>query len=117
MEFKGNGCQKIMQTISAMQAFKMLRKGCQGYLCAVDMTKQKELDLIEIPVVREFPNVFQEVPGLPPDREIKFTIDLVSGTALISKTPYRMEPVELTELKTQLQGLLDKRLIQPSISS
>ena len=80
------------------------------------MTEQKEPELSEIPVVREFPNVFQEVPGLPPDREIKFTIDLVSGTALISKTPYRMIPAELAELKTQLQELLDKGLIQPSVS-
>jgi len=68
MEFKGNGCQKTMPTIYAMQAFKMLRKGCQGYLCAVEMTEQKEPELNEIPVVREFLNVFQEVLGLRTDR-------------------------------------------------
>jgi len=80
------------------------------------MTEQKELDLSEISIVREFLNVFQEVPKLPPDREIEFTIDLVLGTTSISKTPYGMTPTELAELKTQLQELLDKGLIQPSIS-
>ena len=65
-------------------------------------------------VVREFPHVFQEVPGLPPNREIEFTIELVPGTAPISKAPYRMAPAELTKLKAQLQELLDKGLIPVS---
>jgi len=71
-----------------MHAIKILRKGCQGYLCAIEMTEQKEPDRNEIPMVKEFSNVFQDVAGLPPDREIELTIDLVLGTALISKTPY-----------------------------
>ncbi|XP_063945951.1 uncharacterized protein LOC135151432 [Daucus carota subsp. sativus] len=50
----------------------------------------------------------QELPGLPPDREIEFTIDLVPGTAPISKAPYRMAPTEMKELATQLQELLEK---------
>jgi len=82
----------------------------------IEVAELKELDLSEIPVAREFPEVFHEVPGLPPDREIEFTIELVPRTAPISNAPYRMTPVELTELKTQLQELLDKRLIQPSVS-
>jgi len=80
------------------------------------MTEQKEPELSEIPVVREFPNVFQEVLRLPPDREIEFRIYLVLGTTPIYKTRYRMAPIGLAELKTQLQKLLDKELIQPSIS-
>ena len=60
--------------------------------------------------------MFQEVPGLPPDREIEFAIELVPGTTPISKAPYRMAPAELAELKKQLQQLLDKGLIQPSVS-
>jgi len=78
----------------------MLKKGCQGYLYVTEAIEQKDLDLNEILVVREFPHVFQEVPGLPLDREIKFTIELVPGTTPISKAPYRMAPAELTELKT-----------------
>ena len=66
-------------TESAMQAFRMLKKGCQGYLCAVEVTEPRDLDLNKIPIAREYPQVFQEAPGLPPDREIEFTIELVPG--------------------------------------
>jgi len=68
-------------------------------------------------VVWEFPDVFpDELSGLPPDRDVEFGIELVPGTAPISRRPYRMPPNELTELKIQLQDLLDKGLIQPSSS-
>ena len=77
----------------------MLKKGCQGYLCAIEATEQKDPDLNEIPIEREFPHVFQEVPGLLPDQEIEFTIELVPETAPISKVSYRMTPAELTKLK------------------
>jgi hypothetical protein len=71
----------------------------------------------EIPVVQEFLDVFPEdFPGLPPDREIEFCIDLIPRAAPISKAPYRMAPVELIELKTQIQELLDKGFIHPRVS-
>jgi hypothetical protein len=57
-----------------------------------------------------------DVPGMPPERVIEFKIELQPGTALIAKAPYKMSPVELKELKIQLQGLLDKGYIRPSIS-
>jgi hypothetical protein len=67
--------------------------------------------------VRDFVDVFlEELPGLPPDREIEFTIDLLPGTGPISKAPYRMAPLELKELKEQLQELLDRGFIHPSVS-
>ena len=56
------------------------------------------------------------MPGLPPKREIEFAIELIPGTAPISKAPYRMALAKLAELKTRLQELLDKGLIQPSVS-
>ena len=60
--------------------------------------------LADIPVVCEFSDVFlDELPGLPPDRDIEFKIELIPGTAPISRRPYRMSPNELTELKIQLQ--------------
>ena len=63
--------------------------------------------------MENFADVFpKELPGLPPDREIEFSINLVSGTALISQQPYRMAPTELVELKRQLQELLDKGFIR-----
>jgi hypothetical protein len=54
--------------------------------------------------------------GLPPGREIEFCIDLISRAAPISKTPYKMAPMELKELKTLIQELLDKGFIRPSVS-
>jgi hypothetical protein len=73
--------------------------------------------LDEIPVVCEYPDVFpDELPGMPPDRDVEFVIELQPGTAPISKRPYRMPPKELAELKTQLQELLDKGYIRPSSS-
>ncbi|XP_052726175.1 uncharacterized protein LOC128194658 [Vigna angularis] len=68
-------------------------------------------------VVSEFPDVFSdEVPGLPPVREVEFTIDLVTTAAPISVQPYRMAPAELAELKKQIEELMDKKFIRPSVS-
>jgi hypothetical protein len=82
--------------------------------CALSMT---ELPLKKIPVVCEYADVFpDELLGMPPDRDIEFTIELQPGTTPISKRPYRMPPTELAELKKQLQELLDKGFIRPSTS-
>jgi hypothetical protein len=76
-----------------------------------------ELPLKKIPVVCEYADVFpDELPGMPPDRDIEFTIELQPGTTPISKRPYQMPPTELAELKKQLQELLDKGFIRPSTS-
>ncbi|VVA35062.1 PREDICTED: retrotransposon, partial [Prunus dulcis] len=93
--------------ISAMTAKRLLRKGCSGYLAHVLDTRKQGLKLEDIPVVRDFPDVFpDDLPGLPPHREIEFTIELLPGTSPISQAPYRMAPAELKELKVQLQELL-----------
>jgi hypothetical protein len=79
----------------------------------VAITSQLE----EIPVVREFEDVFpDELSGMPPDRDVEIVIEFQPGTAPISERPYRMPPNELAELKTQLQELLDKGHIHPSSS-
>ena len=71
----------------------------------------------KIPVVREFPSVFpKELPGIPLEREVDLSIEIVPGTAHVSRAPYRMAPTELKELKVQLQELLDKGFIRPSVS-
>jgi hypothetical protein len=76
-----------------------------------------ELKLEDIHVVREFLDVFHDVlPGMPPERATEFKIELQPGTAPIAKAMYKMSPVELKELNIQLQGLLDKGYIRPSIS-
>jgi hypothetical protein len=82
--------------------------------CAFAMT---ELPLKKIPVVCEYTDVFpDELPGMPPDQDIEFAIELQPGMTPISKRHYRMPPAELSELKKQLQELLDKGFICPSTS-
>jgi hypothetical protein len=74
-------------------------------------------NLEDIPVAREYPDVFPEdLPGMPPDRDVEFVIELQPGTAPISRRPYNMTPKELAELKVQLNELLDKGYIRPSSS-
>ena len=69
----------------------------------------------QIPVVKKFLDVFpKKLPGLPPDRDLEFSIELIPGAEPISKAPYRMTPSELTILKEQLQEILDKGFIRPS---
>ena len=76
-----------------------------------------EPSLLDTPTVCDYPDVFtEELPGLPPQREIEFAIDGVSGATPASITPYRMAPVVLKELKLQLQELLEKGFIRPGVS-
>ena len=119
MEVKFRGIRRELSShmISAMVAQRMLHKGFQGYLAYVVETGKEGMLVDEIPVVREFPDVFSDdITGLPPEREVEFTIDLIPGTEPISIPPYRMAPVELRELKAQLEELLSKGFIRPSIS-
>ena len=117
MIFWGIRREITLSLINAMTAWKMLRKGCQGYLAFVVDRRQEGTRLEEIPIVKEFPNVFpDDLSGLPPDRAIDFVIELVPGTEPISIPPYRMAPVELKELKAQLEELLSKGFILLSAS-
>jgi hypothetical protein len=70
-----------------------------------------------ISVVEEFMDVFpEELPGMPPEREVEFYIDMIPGTTPIAKRPYRMAPTELAELKLQIADLQQKGYIRPSSS-
>ena len=103
--------------VSAVTAFKMIKDRCTAYLAHVIDNSQSMKELNDVSAVSEFLNVFpKELPGLPPDREIEFTIEMAPGVAPVSIPPYRMAPLELQELKKQLQELLDKGLIRPSVS-
>ena len=68
---------------------------------------ETEVSMCDLPVVKEFP---EDISGLPPEREIEFSIDLVPGAGPISIAPYWMSPIELAELKKQLEELLDTQL-------
>ena len=93
---------KPLRMISALWASSLLRKGCQGFLTYV-VNEENDLKLEDIPIVKDYSDVFpNDLLGLPPEREVEFTIDLAPETAPISKAPYRMAPMELKELKIQL---------------
>ncbi|KAL0554351.1 hypothetical protein IC582_008270 [Cucumis melo] len=99
------------------KASKLLSQGTWGILASIVDTREQEVSMSFEPVVREYPDVFpEELLGLPPPREIDFAIELEPDTAPISRAPYRMAPAELKELKVQLQELLDKGFIRPSVS-
>ena len=88
-----------------------------GYLAHVIDTRDITMNLEDIPVVREFSDVFlDDLPRLPPHRETEFTIELLPGTSPIFQALYIMSPAELKELKTQLQELVDHGFIRPSVS-
>ncbi|KAL0337562.1 UNVERIFIED_CONTAM: Retrovirus-related Pol polyprotein from transposon [Sesamum calycinum] len=109
--------QARVYAITKEQAPTAPEEGCEAYLASVRDTTKVGPSVSDVPVVREFPDVFpEELPGLPPHLEVDFEIDTIPGAAPISITPYRMAPLELKELKNQLEELLDKGFIRPSIS-
>ena len=84
---------------------------------SVRSSELHQIGLSEIPIVREFGDVFpEELPGMPPKREIEFRIDLAPGTTPLHKRPYRMAANELAEVKRQLEELKEKGYIRPSTS-
>ena len=107
VEFRGQRQAKKFLTMT--QAKILLRQGCEAYLAHVVDVGKETPNIEDIAVVSEFPDVFlDELPGLPPDREIEFAIDLAPGTEQVWKAPYIMAPVEMKELAIQLQDLLEK---------
>ncbi|KAG8503466.1 hypothetical protein CXB51_001444 [Gossypium anomalum] len=100
---------RLPAMILVMLVQKYVRKGCEAYLAYVLDTKVNKKKIESVLVVCEYPDVFpDELPRLPPIREVKFGIELVPGTTPISVAPYRMAPTELKELKSQLQELTDR---------
>ena len=101
--FQGKRWFEMINLISSIKAPNLIRKGCIAYLVMIKDLNQLILDLKDVLVVQEFPNMFpKKVLGLPQNREIKFTIDLALGIKPISTPLYIMALVKLKELKTQL---------------
>ena len=100
LEFMGD--RRILPTcmISTLEA-KRLNKGCKAYLAHVVDKSTSEVTLRSVPIVREFSDVFlEDLPRLPPDRELEFGIELLLGSTPIFKPPCRMALAKLKELKT-----------------
>ena len=104
--------------ISSREAKKALQDGAVCFMVVAKPEKKSAAEVIQaIPLANEYADVFpDEVPGLPPSRDIDFTIDLIPGAGLVSMAPYRMAPAELAELKKQIKELLEKQFIRPSAS-
>ena len=97
---------------------KEVNEGSQCFLILTHFSVEEGDRNVEVLVVREFADVFpEEVLGLPPKREVKFSIDLVPRAGLVSISPYRMTLMELVELKKQIEELLEIYFIRPSVSS
>ena len=106
----------MSKVISAMQARRLMRKGYETFLVVILNSKRGQVDVEKIPVVREFSDVFlKELLGIPLEREVDLSIEIVLGTTPVSRAPYRMASMELKELKSQLQELMDKGFIRPSV--
>ena len=111
---KGIPRKTTVRQISSLQLKRDIRKGCKAYVVTITgeeiLIKIDKLKVEEIPVLRAYVDVFpEEIPGLPPKRELDFTIELVPGAVLNSKSPYRMNILKLNELKSQLKELIDKK--------
>ena len=96
------GDRKVVPTclISAVVVFHLIKEGCEAYLASIMDATKVSLGVEEVPVVRDFSDVFlDELSGLPPYREVDFEIETILRAASISIAPYRMAPTELKELK------------------
>ncbi|GJR13934.1 putative reverse transcriptase domain-containing protein [Tanacetum coccineum] len=121
----GNGSNQgnviRLNIISCTKMQKYMQKGFPIFLAHVttkeieDKSEKKRLE--DVPIVQNFPEVFPEdLPGLPPTRQVEFQIDLVPGAAPVARAPYRLAPSEMKELSEQLKELSDKGFIRPSSS-
>ncbi|KAI3828279.1 hypothetical protein L1987_02377 [Smallanthus sonchifolius] len=107
----------MLKLIHYMKAHKYLRKGYCSFLAHVVEKKPEERRLEDIPIVRDYLEVFPEdLPRLPPPRQVEFRIDLLPGAAPVARSLYRLAPSEMQELSSQLQELLDKGFIRLSFS-
>ncbi|GKC87945.1 putative reverse transcriptase domain-containing protein [Tanacetum coccineum] len=115
------GHETRLHIISYSKTQEYMQKGCQVYLAHVttneveDKSEKKRLE--DVPIVRDFPEVFPEdLPGLPPTRQVEFQIDLIPCAAPVARAPYRLAPSEMKELSEQLKELSNKGFIRPSSS-
>ncbi|GJS52345.1 putative reverse transcriptase domain-containing protein [Tanacetum coccineum] len=114
---KGDSGASRLKVISCIKARKYIERGSQLFLAQVTEKEPSKKQLQDVPVIHNFPEVFpDDLPGLPPPRQVEFRIELVPGAAPVARAPYRLAPSELKELSDQLKELLEKGFIRPSSS-
>jgi len=103
--------------LTTKQLKQLEHDGISMFSLMAYLSVENQVVIDRLPVVNEFPEVFpDEIPDVPLEREVEFSIDLVPGTKPVSMAPYRMSASELGELKKQLEDLLDKKFVRPSVS-
>ncbi|XP_024990677.1 uncharacterized protein LOC112524966 [Cynara cardunculus var. scolymus] len=117
LSIQGEKPGRSLKMVSCVKICKYMRKKCVVFLDHVSEWKSEEKHIQDIPVVRNYPEVFlDDLSGLPPSRQVEFRIDLVPGAAPVAKAPYRLALAEMQELSGLLQELLNKGFIRPSSS-
>ena len=103
--------------MTTKQLKQLARDGIPMFSLMASLSVENQAVIDKLQVVCDFPEVFpDEIPDVPPKREVEFSIDLVPCTMPVSMAPYRMSASELAELKKQLEDLLDKKFVRPSVS-
>ncbi|GJU75999.1 putative reverse transcriptase domain-containing protein [Tanacetum coccineum] len=111
---EGDRNNSRLKIVSCIKAQKYIEKGCELFLAQVTEQESKEKRLEDVPVIRDFPD---ELPRLPPPRQVEFHIDLIPGVAPVARAPYRLAPSEMKELSKQLQELSEKELNKLTINN
>ncbi|GKE65203.1 reverse transcriptase domain-containing protein [Tanacetum coccineum] len=114
---RGDRSKTRLSLISCIKTERYISRGCQVFIAQVMEKKSDDKRLEDIPVVREFLEIFpKDLPGLPLVRQIEFQIDLILRTAPVARAPYRLALSKIQELSNQLQELADRGFIRPSTS-
>nr|GEW36685.1 hypothetical protein [Tanacetum cinerariifolium] len=114
---KGDDCVSRLKVVWCMKVKKYVDRGSYLFVAQVVEKEPTERRLEDVPVICKFPNVFlEDLPGLPPPRQVEFKIELVPGAAPMTRAPYRLAPSEMKELTKQLQELSNIGFIRPSSS-
>nr|GFC44750.1 reverse transcriptase domain-containing protein [Tanacetum cinerariifolium] len=114
---KRDDCVSRLKVVSFMKVKKYVDRGSYLFVAQVVEKELAERRLEDVPVICKFLDVFlEDLPGLPPPRQLEFEIELVPGAARVARAPYRLAPSKMKKLAKKLQELSDKGFIQPSSS-
>jgi len=115
-----NTVQGVALSQLLKHTYQMVQLICaqdKGFYVMLTVASESDIGPGDIPVVNEYLDIFpSDITSLPPEREVEFSIDLIPGAEPVSIAPYRMSPLELKELKSQLEELIQKHFIRPSVS-
>nr|GEU46592.1 putative reverse transcriptase domain-containing protein [Tanacetum cinerariifolium] len=114
---KSDSSVSRLKVISCIKARKYIERGSQLFIAQVTEKEPTKKQLQDVPVICNFPEVLHDdLPGLPPPRQVEFKIELIPGATPVARAPYRLAPSELKELSDQLKELSEKGFIRPCSS-